>query len=82
MKLVKTVIELEVYGQTVSLKKPTYREAQEYRDALKKLSDNEDAGSVMIEFLSKMGLPKEVFEQLELGHVNEIMEALTDTKKK
>jgi len=82
MKLVKTIIDLDVYGEKVELKKPTYKEAQDYRDELLKLKDNESATEVMKQFLFKMGLPLNTFDQLEIAHVSELMEALTDSKKK
>lgn len=82
MKLVKTIIDLEVYGQNVQLKKPTFNEAQEYREQLLKLGESDSAAEVMKAFLNKMGLPLEIFDQLEIAHVSELMEALTDSKKK
>lgn len=82
MKLVKTIIDLEVYGQKVELKKPTFKEAQEYRDQLLKLTDSESSVEVMKMFLNKMGLPLETFDELEIAHVSELMEALMDSKKK
>jgi hypothetical protein len=82
MKLVKSKIELEIYDQKCELRKPTFGEAQEYRNQLKALPENEDASLVMKNFLVKMGLPAELFDALELGHVAEIMEVVTDSKKK
>lgn len=82
MKLVKSKIELEVYDKKCELRKPTFGESQEYRSKLKELGENDDASLVMKEFLGKMGLPAEVFEELEIAHLTEIMEAVTDSKKK
>ncbi len=82
MKLVRTVIEAEIYGNTYSIKKPTYKEVEEYREELMKENQSNTAAEIMCNFLDKMGLPKEVFSQLEIAHVSEIMDAVLDAKKK
>ena len=81
MKLVKSILELEVYGEKVELRKPTFKEAQSYRDELIKLGESGDATEVMVNFLEKLGLKKEIFDSLELAHVNQIMDLVTGSKK-
>jgi hypothetical protein len=81
MKLVKTIIELEVYDKKYELRKPNFKESQMYREALLKLDESGDASIVMMDFLAMLGLPKEIFESLEFGHITEIMEAVTGSKK-
>lgn len=81
MKLVKSVLELEIYGTQAKLRLPTYKEFQEYRTKLVALNENSDAAEIMKEFLSGLGLQKELFDQLEIDHISQIMEALTSKKK-
>ena len=82
MKLVKTEIKAEIYGTEYILRKPNLLEINEYRNSLIKLEESSDASEVMKNFLFKMGLPKEVFDVLEVAHVAEIMDAVTESKKK
>lgn len=81
MKLVKSFLEIDVYGAQSKLRLPTYKEFQEYREKLKALNESGDAAEVMKEFLSNLGLQKELFDQLEIDHIAQIMEALTSKKK-
>lgn len=81
MKIVKTKIDVEIYGEQISLRKPSVLETKQYREDLKKLDENADASDVMQSFLEKMGLPKELYVQLELGHIVEILDLITSAKK-
>lgn len=82
MKLVRTQIKAEIYGCEYTIKKPTYKEVEEYRAELMKENENASATDIMGNFLEKMGLPKEVFSQLEISHVSEVMDMVMDVKKK
>jgi len=82
MKLEKAKIELDMYGEIIALRKPTFQEAREYRDDLKKLSESEDASLIIQKFLEKMGLPEGKFNDLEFDHVNEILDVIMSPKKK
>jgi len=82
MKLVRTEIKAEIYGTEYSIRKPTYKEVEEYRGELMKENENSNAAEIMSNFLDKMGLPKQVFSQLEIAHVSEIMDVVMDAKKK
>lgn len=81
MKLTRTVFEVEIDGKTFNIRKPNFRESQQYREELLKIGETGDAAEVMKDFLAKLGLPKEIFETLEFGHISEIMEAVTGSKK-
>lgn len=81
MKLQRTVIELELYGEKFTLRKPTFKEASEYKDKLLKLDPNDDATEIMKGMLELLGLPKAKFDELELDHVNELMQVLLYSKK-
>ncbi len=82
MKLVRTVLEVDVYGEKITLRRPNYKEAQAYRDSLKKIGEESDATDLVMEFLETLGMPKEVFLRLELAHVNQIMEVIAGVEKK
>ena len=82
MKITRTVIEVEIYGEAVKLKRPNYKETQDYRENLKKLAEHEDAGPVMKSFLVKMGLPEGLFEELEMTHISDILDLISGSKKK
>jgi LPS O-antigen subunit length determinant protein (WzzB/FepE family) len=81
MKLVKSFLEIEIYGEQAKIRVPNYKEFQEYRNKLKNMGEQDDAAEVMKEFLCSLGLSKEIFDQLELDHIAQIMEALTSKKK-
>lgn len=81
MKLVRTVFEIELDDKKFSLRKPTFKESQQYREDLLKMGENGDAAQVMMSFLENLGLPKEVFETLEFDHITQIMDAVTGSKK-
>lgn len=81
MKLVRTIFEVEIDNKKFELRKPTYKESQQYREELLKLGETGDAGLVMIGFLEKLGVPKDVFETLEFDHITQLMDAVTGSKK-
>ncbi len=81
MKLQRTVIELDLYGEKLTQRKPTFAEASEYRKQLLSLSESEDASGLMANLLESLGLPKDKFQSLEFDHVNEIMQAVVYSKK-
>ena len=81
MKLVRTVFEIELDDKQFSLRKPTFKESQQYREDLLKIGENGDAAQVMMSFLENLGLPEEVFETLEFDHITQLMDAVTGSKK-
>ena len=46
------------------------------------LNGSSDSITPTLDFLVSLGLKKEIAEQLELEHLNKIIETLTDDKKK
>ncbi len=81
MKLVRTVFEIEIDDKKFELRKPTFKESQQYRESLLKLGTDGDAAQVMKEFLEKLGLPSDVFDGLEFDHITQLMDAVTGSKK-
>ena len=57
---------------------PSVKQMAEYSKAY---AESEDKFESVIEFLVKLGLEKEVCENLELDHLNKIIKVLTEEKK-
>jgi hypothetical protein len=82
MDLVKTKIEISIDGTKYQLKAPKALEAADFIDSInseKKLSNKEMIVKTQ-EFLINMGLPKEICEDLELDHLNKVIEFITKKK--
>jgi hypothetical protein len=81
MELVKTKINVKLYGQDYALEAPKALEAAEFIDSVSgaKLT-NKEMITKTHNFLVKMGLPKEVCEDLELEHLNKLIEFITKKK--
>jgi hypothetical protein len=82
MKLEKTKLQIEIYGEQLELRAPNYLEASEYRMALNNLSEKSEATEIIKGFLIKLGLTEAVFNSLEMGHVQDILEYVLTPKKK
>jgi len=81
MKLVRTVFEIELDDKKFSLRKPTFKESQKYREDLSKLGASEDASNVIMNHLESLGLPNGVFESLESDHITQLLEVISGLKK-
>lgn len=81
MKLVRTVFEIEIDDKKFELRKPNFKESQQYKESLLKLGETGDAAQVMKEFLEVLGLPINVFDSLEFDHITQLMDAITGSKK-
>jgi hypothetical protein len=82
LKFERSVIEIDLYGTPVKLRKPYFSETQDYKAKLQALPENDEVAPIIKAFIVKMGLPENLFEQLEMEHVSEIMGLLTGSKKK
>jgi len=81
MKFQRRKLEIDIYGESVEMRFPTVRESQGYGDKMKKAGE-EKAGDMLLDFLSDLGLPKNIAESMEAEHLTELMEALIPAKKK
>lgn len=82
MEIVKTKIEVTIYNEKYQLSAPKSLEAAEFIDAIS--AENKLSNVEMIkktqEFLVKMGLPQNICEDLELDHLNKLIEFITKKK--
>lgn len=84
MKFEKRVIALDVYGEKFEVSFPTPKQLRWYIDELKKVSEQEGDKSevdLIVEFLAKLGLPKEKSEEMEVSHISKLVEVLLEVKK-
>jgi hypothetical protein len=82
MEIAKTNIEVSIYGEKYQLKAPKALEAAEFIDSINgevKLSNKEMIIKTQ-EFVIGMGLPKSICEDLELDHLNKVIEFITKKK--
>lgn len=81
MELIKTKISVKIYGVDYELEAPKALESAEFIDSINKEKlSNKDMISKTHAFLVKMGLPKAVCEDLELEHLNKLIEFITKKK--
>jgi len=60
--------------------KPTFGQVREMQKLVKGVGEDGEL-DVIQKFLSSLGMPAELVEQLEIGHVKGLVEFLTDSKK-
>ena len=78
MKLVKTEIQLNVYGTEVKLNEPTVKTVQAFQVKLDNKENNEF--DIMLDFLEECGLPKSISEEMSANHISQVMELLVPKK--
>lgn len=78
LSLKKKVLEIEFEGKVYSLSLPTVSQIEKMQEKMKKDGENLEAVFVMLE---ELGLPRLVIKEMQIDHVNEIVEHLTDSKK-
>lgn len=82
LKLQRTKIKLELDGKDYFLHKPNYAEMKAFEKERKLLENNaEDVSDLVIRFLEKSGLPKDVAESLEVEMISQLIDALSGSKK-
>lgn len=81
LKLQRTVLKLDIYGNLFEIAKPTYAFAKEWQAKVKDMSE-EEVASYTVELLQSFGIPKDIIESLEIEHLGMIIEAIFGAKKK
>lgn len=83
LELTRATVEVKLDGKVHTLRMPTYKEGIVYKHELS-LSKDDDIKSadMLIAYLSKLGLPAEVSESLEINHLEQVLEFILGAKKK
>lgn len=80
MEFVKSQIKVKIYGQEFTLSKPKFGEIKEMNQKMS--LEGADQVAVMMEMMTKLGLPMEVASEMEVDHFSQLVEVLCDYKKK
>ncbi len=81
MEILKSEIDLKIFGQDYKIKPPTAIVAAEFNKEISSLNDEVETIKKAIAFLDSLGLPSAVGEQLELHHLQKIIELIASKKK-
>ena len=81
LKLQRTKLEIDVYGESYNLRRPTVEEQDNYGKEVKNLKENEQT-AVLISLIDKCGLPKKIQLGMEAQHLLQVVSALMPTEKK
>jgi len=79
LELVSKELELSFEGKIQKLKYPTVKHMKKINSSLNEAGANEIA--LLSELLQDLGMDEDVAENLEVEHVNLIVQELTATKK-
>jgi hypothetical protein len=83
IELTRTTIEVKIDDKTFNMRMPTYKEGIQYKSSVKECGDDEiKTSDLLMGYLEKLGMPKEVTETLEIGHLEKILEFILGAKKK
>ncbi len=75
----KTKLKLSIYGSEYEISKPTYGQTSALQEKLKGEGDKESM-SLMKNFVSSLGLPEEVINEMELDHFLALIEHISGKK--
>jgi len=78
----RSKLKLKVYGEEYELLFPTVKQSQDFAKEVKEVEGDDDKSSKMFDFLEKLGLPKNVTEEMEVQHLEMVLEKLMPSKKK
>lgn len=78
----RTKIPAKIYGKEFQLTRPTVKEIELLQEETEKTLSDKDKTKVLCKWISNLGLPLDVIEEMELGHLLEVVEFVTGTKKK
>lgn len=81
LKLQKSKVRLDIYGELFEIDKPTYGFAKEWQSKIKGMTEQE-VTEYTIQTLVDFGIPLNVIESLEVDHLAQVVEAIFGAKKK
>lgn len=70
--------EVKYAGAVYALREPSAREMNEYQKALKADEKNERGIELLIDFVSRLGLPKDVAEKMPGSKLNRLVSGLVE----
>lgn len=74
----KRVLKFNYDGNTYEINYPNVRQTSQFSKDYEQAKDKID---IVINFLDKLGFDSEVCETMEMDHLNQILEKLTEAKK-
>lgn len=78
MEITRSKLKLKLYGEDYEMSFPTISKWREYQNKITK--GDVDEITAAIGFLCDLGLPKDVCEDVELEHLNQIISAFVQKK--
>lgn len=79
VELKKKNYEFKYDGELIKLKAPSVLDVEFLQEEMKK---NGESISVVLGFLEKIGLKKEISQEMEVEHINLIVETVVGEKKR
>jgi len=77
MKFERSVLSVNIYGESKEIRFPTLLETKSFTKAQEKGDEIES----LVLFLESLGLERKVSESMEVPHLTKIIEALSSEKK-
>lgn len=84
MEIQKRILNIKREGQQFAVAYPSFKKLCDYQESIKGLDTNKDMKKIYEasrDFLNDLGLPKEVYDELEAYHIEQIMNAFNHKKK-
>lgn len=82
MEIKKRVLNLKYEGQQYSVAFPSVKDLKKYQSQFEKSKDDDvKAIEKSQEFLSELGLPMDISDQMEINDLKEIIEHISGQKK-
>ena len=78
IKLQKKVFKFEYDGNVYELKSPSVKDVTKLQERIKKEGESVD---IAIDFLSNLGIDKNICYEMEVDNLNTIIEAVVGAKK-
>ena len=80
LDLKRTKIELKIDGNVLGLTRPSVSQFEQYQKDYTGVEESEQL-NVMRSFFETLGMPKAIFDSLEIEHLQLIVEAISGQKK-
>ena len=74
-------LKIKVNGNEINISYPSFKQVIDYGNEVKKIDEDKIPG-YLLDFLNKLGLPKDVAMNLRSSHIEAIINELMPTKKK